>query len=350
MSLDEEDLFDDLAFDEAEGAADAFDEFDEGDEFDEMDEADEFDEMDSMDEADEFDEFDEADEVDAYDEMDDFDGFDEEDMMDEDDEIISLISRALSAEDTDEFFRRVLRGLRGAARGVANVARRAAPVIGQVARGAGPLLSMIPHPAAQAAGRVAGVLGQLMADGASDEEALEAMAEVAARNRRAIPIVAGLAVRSIARQATPRMPLRQRQQMVRQATNAVRTLVQRRGPQAARAIPRIARSVRRTAATRGTPPAARARVLQRTARRVASNPRMVRQLARPNPAGRQVLRRIGVPAIAGGVRPAVMGGGIGGGIVRRVGAVGRRRLGGVRVGGARTITIRGPARITIRPI
>jgi len=67
------------------------------------------------------------------------------------------------------------------------------------------------------------------------------------------------------------------------------------------------RSVRRTAAARGTPPALRPRIALNTARRVAASARLVRRLARPLPRGRAVLRQ----AIAGargrigmrGVRP-----------------------------------------------
>jgi hypothetical protein len=83
MALYEENMFEDLAYDEAEGAADAydeFDEFDEGDEFDEADEleaADEFDEGDEFDAADEDEGFDEADELEAaeFDEFGDIDAY-----------------------------------------------------------------------------------------------------------------------------------------------------------------------------------------------------------------------------------------------------------------------------------
>ena len=147
--LNEEDMFDDLAYDQAEGAAEAYDEFEEADEFDEADEADEFDEADEGEE---------------------YAGFEESE--EEDDAFDTVVANALAAEDADEFLRRLRRG----ARAVAQAARRAAPVVGQIARVAGPVLRRIPHPYAQVAGRVAGVLGRLMADGASEEEALDAMA------------------------------------------------------------------------------------------------------------------------------------------------------------------------------
>ena len=73
MDRYDEEMFDELGFDEAEGAADSYDEMDgidEADGMDEADEADEMDEGDSYDEMDEADEYDEMDEGDSYDEMD----------------------------------------------------------------------------------------------------------------------------------------------------------------------------------------------------------------------------------------------------------------------------------------
>jgi hypothetical protein len=275
MALYEENMFEDLAYDEAEGAADAydeFDEFDEGDEFDEADEleaADEFDEADEFDAADEDEGFDEADELEAaeFDESGDIDAYDEDGF--EDEALETALATALAAEDTDEFFRRAGRALRRAARGAVRVARRAAPIVGRIARAATPILRVIPHPAARAAATAAQVLGRLRFEAASEDEALEAMAEYAARNPGAVPVVAGIAARS---------------------------LVRRLGPAAIRALPRVVRSVRRTAAARGTPPALRPCIALNTARRVAASTRLVRRLARPLPRGRAILRQ----AIAGG--------------------------------------------------
>ncbi|TIT61104.1 MAG: hypothetical protein E5W63_12420, partial [Mesorhizobium sp.] len=105
----DESMFDDLAFDEAEGPADSYDEFDE------------------MDEGDGFEGADEGDEGDDFDEGDD-DGWDQ------------ALGFALAAEDSDEFFRRIARGIRGAVRTV----RRAAPTIGRIARAVAPVASLIP--------------------------------------------------------------------------------------------------------------------------------------------------------------------------------------------------------------
>ena len=97
---------------------------------------------------------------------------------------------ALAADDADEFFGKIVRAV-----------RKAAPIVGKIARFAAPVLSAIPHPAAQIGSKVAGVLGKLRAEGASEDEALEAVAELAVRDRRALPVVAGLAARSLTKSA-----------------------------------------------------------------------------------------------------------------------------------------------------
>ena len=140
------------------------------------------------------------------------------------------------------------------------------------------------------------MLGRLRFEGASEDEALEALAEYAARNPAALPVVAGVAARSLVRRAGAALPPAARRAAVRTTVRAARSLVRRQGPAAIRALPRVVRSVRRTAAARGTPPALRPRIALNTARRVAASPRLVRRLARPLPHGRAVLRQ----AIAGG--------------------------------------------------
>src|SRR3982074_2582640 len=177
MALYEENLYEDLA-DEAEGAADAFDDgFEEYDEFDEGDEADEFDEADELEaaDADGFDEFDEGDaEMEAADLGDeDIDAYEDDSFEGDEDAFETAMAHALAAEDTDEFSPRLRR-----------VARRAAP--------------------GAAAG--AKLVGRLRFEGASEDEALEAMAELAARNPRVIPVVAGLAARPLFRRAGAMMP------------------------------------------------------------------------------------------------------------------------------------------------
>jgi hypothetical protein len=110
--------------------------------------------------------------------------------------------------------------------------------------------------------------------------------------------------------------------------------VRRHGPAAVRALPRVVRSVRRTAATRGTPAVVRARVARNTARRVAASPRLVRRLARPLPRGRAAVRQ----AFAGGRMPARFMES-----ARRMGRGGRRRRSAVLRGPT------GPVRVTLTP-
>ena len=284
--------FDELELDEAEGGAEAFsDEMDEWDEGDEMDEVDEL-EAEGADELDELDEGDSIDDFEAMDEGDELDELDEGDELGDEDSADAWetgLAYAMAAEDSDEFLRRVRR----AARRVAAGARRVGSVVGRVARVAAPILSVIPHPAAQAAARVARLASRLRYEGASEEEALEAAAELAVRMRGALPVVAGAAARLLVRHVAPNMPAAQRRRIVRQLLRLVMTLVRRRGRTAVRAVPRIVRSVRRSAAVRRTPAAARPRV--------AAMPRLARRLSAPLPRGQAAVRRA-VPnvRIAGG--------------------------------------------------
>lgn len=286
MALHEEDVFEDLAYEEAEGEAEGYEEFDEFegmegfDEYEEGDAGEEFEEdgFEGM-EEDGFEEF-EAMEGEEYEE---YEGGDEDTFED-------AMAYALGAEDTDEFFRRLRR-----------LARRVAPIVGRIARVAAPILSSIPIPAAQIAGRVAGAAGRLLPQ--AEDDALDAFAELAVRDRRAIPLVAGLAARRVIGPRAASMPPAVRRAAVRTVARAVRTLAQRGGPQAVRALPRIARSVRRTAVARRTPAPARPQVVRRTAARVAAQPGLVARLSRPSPRARQViraaLRRGGLPRVGG---------------------------------------------------
>jgi len=257
------------------------------------------------------------------------------------------MSYALAAEDSDEFFRRIARGVRGVVRTV----RRAAPTIGRIARAVAPVASLIPG-YGTAIGGIANVVGQLMADEASEDEALDAFAELAVRNRAAIPVVAALATRRVLGPVAVRMPAAARTQAVRTVRRAATQLVNRGGPTAIRALPRIANSVRRTAVTRRTPASVRPLVLARTARRVAARGHgLRRQLTRPLPAGRQIVRRTAA-AVRAGMAP-------GRNLARIAGrALGRTAGGwpggwtggyGPNHGRRRRIVIRGPVSITIRP-
>lgn len=298
MAAFEEELYEDLGYEEAEGAAAMEDEF-EMEEFGEEEFEEEFDEFEAEDYEDEEGFFEEDDmdefEADDYDEYEEFDEFEEdyaaEDAMD------NVMAYALGAEDADEFFGRLFKGLKKIGKKVVRGIRKAAPVVGRIARGVSRVASVIPHPYAQAIGRVAGVVGKaarlaqrLRAEGATEEEALEAFAEMAVRDRRALPIVAGLTARTVLKSKGARMSPAARKQAVKQMKGAARTLVKRRGSKAIRALPKIAKSVKRTAAIKGTPPIAATKVVRRTAAKVAKSPALTRKLARPSATAKRLVR------------------------------------------------------------
>jgi hypothetical protein len=291
MAMRQQDIMADLAYAEAEGPADMWE--------------------------DESDLFADGYEDDSYEDAGDFFGEDEADWYEDEmeaDEADESIGRALGsilgAEDEDEFFGKLFSAAK-------NIIKKAAPVVGKIARGAAPILSMIPHPAAQIGSKVAGVLGKLKAEGGSVEDALEAVAEVAVRDRRALPIVAGLAARSVVKNKGAAMPPAQRQQVARTMTNAAKNLVASGGPTAIRALPKITKSVKRTAAARGTPVNVRPKAVARTAAKVAQNPPLLRRLSAPSPRGQAIVAR----------SPGGMVGGTN--------------------GGTRNISVPGPATITI---
>jgi hypothetical protein len=281
----EEELMEDL-YEEAEGQAGALEEEEmeeyEGEELEEV--GGEGEEWDALEEEEEEfgEEFEEEELGEEYGEEEAFEA-DEEGLED-------AMAYALGAEDTDEFFRRALGALRRVAGGAMRIARRVAPVVGRIARVAAPIARLIPHPWARAAAPILGLLGRLRAEGASEEEAMDAFAELAAYDESAIPVVAGLAARSLLGRRVAAMPMAARRRLVRSLAVTARGLARRRGPVAVRALPRIVRSVRRTAVVRRTPVRVTPRIVRRTAARVARSPRLIRRLARPVPIARRRAR------------------------------------------------------------
>lgn len=300
MALYEDDMFDDLAYDEAEGAADAFgdefdefddyDEFDEFDEFDEYDDYDEYDELDAMSAYDDYDEFDDYDEYDEFDEYDDYDEFDdyEEDAFD------SMLAYALAAEDEDEFFGKLFKGIKKFAKKAGRAIKKAAPVVGKIARVAAPILSKIPHPYAQMGAKAAKLLGRLRMEGASEEEALEAFAELAARDPRALPIVATIGARTILKSKAKRMSPTARKRAVKDVKAAAKTLIRAKGPKAVRALPRIVKSSKKMAARKGTPPPLRTKVVKAAAKKVARSKALTARLAKPKMKAVATVKKAGV--------------------------------------------------------
>jgi hypothetical protein len=170
-------------------------------------------------------------------------------------------------------------------------------VVSKVASGVSRVASLIPHPYAQAIGKVAGVVGKaanlaqkLRAEGATEEEALEAFAELAAKDPRALPIVAGLTARTVLRGKGAQLSPTARKQVVHQMKGATTNLVAKRGLHSVRAMPKIAKTVKRTAAAKGLSPVSAVKVVRRTAAKVARSPALARKLSRPNPAAQRIVR------------------------------------------------------------
>jgi hypothetical protein len=266
MAMNSNDVMEDLAYGEAEGAADLWGE-DDADMYEDDFETDLYEDEYEDDLEDEFE-----------------DDFETEDEEEADEFIGKLLGSALGAEDEDEFLGKLFSGAK-------KLISKAAPVLGKIARGAAPILSMIPHPAAQIGSQVAKTLGKLRAEGASVEDALEAVAEIAVRDPRALPVVSGLAARSVIKSRGAQMSPVQRKKIAKTVQRAATTLVKQGGPKAIRALPKITRSVKRTAAAKGTPVSARPTVLAKTASKVAQNPTMLRRLSTPSARGQSLARR-----------------------------------------------------------
>lgn len=201
----------------------------------------------------------------------------------------SAIADALEAEDSDEFFRRIARGVRQAA----NIARQVGRGVGQVARVVGPVASLIPLPQAQAIGAIANIAGRLLADGADEFEALDEMltfAEAEDAIDAAAPIIAGLTIRTIMPRAS-QLNRTSRRQLVQSVRQSTQTLARRQGAPAIRAIPRVVGAVQRTAQRRRIPAQQLPQAIRRATATVARNPRLVSRLARATQQASTVTRR-----------------------------------------------------------
>lgn len=311
MSVRERDLLEDLASEQAEGESQLFEAEDQFEAEDSYESEDPYDSMEMEGE-------DPYESEDSYEGEDSWESEDPYESESEADAFAGAIANALSAESEDEFFGKLVRG-------IASVAKRVAPVVGKVARVAAPILSAIPHPAAQVAAKVARVASQLRAEadmaGESEvsvvQRAAEAAAEMAARDPRARPVVVGLVTRQLVQQRGAGMSPAQRLQAVRRVNAAARSLTSTTGAAGLRALPRVAQSVNRTARAKGTPAAAKPKVLQRTVQRLAAKPQLVTRLAQPSHRAQGIVRRVG--------------GGVANGL-----------------GGYRRLRLRGPVEITIR--
>jgi hypothetical protein len=180
---------------------------------------------------------------------------------------------ALEAEDTDEFFRRLVRGIGRVARGIGRG-------IGRVARVVAPIASAIPLPWTQAIGRIANVAGRLLADGADEFEAIDALVDLAETEDlfdAAAPAIATMALHGVMPQ-TARLPQATRQQLVQATTQTAQTLARQQGTQAVRALPAIVQTAQRAAQQQGQPPRALPGLIRRLGMRFSQNPQLLRRL------------------------------------------------------------------------
>jgi len=360
MANPEEEVLQQLTNDHAEGASDLFgaeDSF-EADGFEAEDSLEEDGLEDSLEDSLEADglDFESEDGLEAEDGFE--DSLEAEDALEAEAEaLVPYLGAALNAESEDAFFGKLF-----------SVIKKAAPVVGQIARAAAPVLSAIPFPAAQVAGKLAGMVGNIAGEaeeaGEGEDGVLqragEAAAEAAVVDRRARPVVVGVAARQIAKHHAAALPPAHRQQVVRHVNRVAKVLTRAAGPRGIRALPKLAASVARTADARGTSIPGRLAVLRRSAHRIARNPRLMRRLAAPTARGMRLGRMMRLRPGMGGMpigRGMGMGIGTGHGMHRR-----RRRRFGLGYGGTggwggygstrgiRRITVDGPSTITITPL
>jgi hypothetical protein len=238
--------------------------------------------------------------------------------------LIPALGAALGAESEDAFFGSLF-----------NAIKKAAPIVGKIAKTAAPILQAIPIPAAQIAGQIAGAVGQMAGEAAEAGEgedgvlqrAGEAAAEAAVVERRAKPVVVGIAARQLTKSRAAAASPAHRQQIVHQVNRVARDLTRAGGPAAIRALPKIAASVARTADARGASVSGRLQLLRRAVQRVASKPRLLRKLAQPTMRGQRLSRMMrGRPGMG-------RTGGFGPGYGAGQGLNGRSRRGGYVSGG-----------------
>ena len=220
--------------------------------------------MDEYDEADGYDEL----ELDELDELD--DGGDEDPGMDE---MEDAVADALDSEDFDEFWGKIGGFLKKAARGVGSVARVVAPIA-----------NMIPIPQAQMIGKVAGVLGNVLADEGDEMDALEDLADLGDEDEAAVhvaaPVIAGLAIRQGLKHHAARIAPAQKRNLVRAVTTATRQISRAHGAKAVVAVPGIVRHARTIAMRRGLPASALPQLVKRVAAKAVRSPTALRKLHR----------------------------------------------------------------------
>lgn len=287
-----------------------------------------------------------------FDELDDGGQLFEEDAYDA---LEAVVADALGADEVDEFLAGIARGLagllRGGARAIPRVAQRARNVVGTAQRVAAqvqqrghqikPVLNLIsgvagqiPGPTGQAIGQVTQALSDSMPDFADDADEMDMLDALSdwledegdAAIASVAPVMAGLALRR-AMPTIARLPRPAQRQVVQSVSQAARTLVRQRGPQALPALVPIVRSAQQTVRQQRLPMRAMPTAIRQRTAQAARSPQRLQRLTQqaraiaPHPLLHPT-RRAGVRR-AGQVHRV----GMGRGGVRRVGQVRSPRIG-----------------------
>ena len=137
----------------------------------------------------------------------------------------------------------------------------------------------------------------LRAEGLSEEEALEVFAEIAKHDRRALPVVAGLAARVVTRGRTGHLSRPARAKMVRSMKAATMQITRRHGTRATPAVAKVVRSVVRNTSGRPVSIGAKLKMVRKAAGKVSQSRSMVAKLARTSPHTKRLARLGIVPTI-----------------------------------------------------
>ncbi len=194
--------------------------------------------------------------------------------------VIDAITADALPDEPLAFFRKMVRGIKKVSRKVAPVAKKLAPFAGRIVGGAigGPTgASETLAPYAPLDVQAARLHAHLLAEGASDEVVIETFAALAVRDTRSLPIIAGIAARSLLDGRPSSRAVRRR--AVKEVALAAMVLSARRGPKAVRALPKIVHSTKRTAGAK--PDSARA--VSMMAMKVSRSPRLTAKLGNTAP-------------------------------------------------------------------
>ena len=258
MTLDIEDAYDGIGYEDAEGFSGEYEDGFGADDFDPYDNEEDFDSYED---------------AEAFGDLADFGDDDFGYLEDDEDEFDHMLGRAIAIEDEDEFF--------GALKKLGKLAWKHRKKIAKIAA---PIVSSLPIPGAGIAGQAVKVIGNMAAEGADTEDMLDAMAEVAKRDPRAIPIVAAVGAKALLGSKAKHMSPAARTKAVKDVKAAVNVLAAKKGPAAIPAIGAVVKSAKRISATKGTPTTMKPKVVKAVARNlVRKPPALIRKLARSKP-------------------------------------------------------------------